>query len=193
MDSRLTNRVEVSVGGAPESLCEEALRGAFEEICKRVPLWTSPVELTVPEEHVQKAGATLDGPDRPAGTGLLAMRNVRVNGLHGRGVHGSVLDGKLHDLFGVLQAGDKVEWEEVYAPVTHDAIIPERLSSMAGTAAACLACAELLAMPHKRWSDPNAAAEKRREYLGHLTTLIRMGLTPGGGEIAMIPEEYADE
>lgn len=193
----LVVRVSVSVRGAPENLCQEALRGAFEEICKRVAVWREPGSVTVPEGFEQKAGASIAMPALPEGVFARSIRKLAVrrgNGFlrFGCGLCASRDDMTIHDLVGILQEGDKVTWETVCVPVGC-CDIPMRVQEAAGTPAVALASFRLLSMPHARWTDLNAAAAKQQEWLGHLNTLIRMDLTGGNGEIAMSARDFPDE
>lgn len=195
MDSTLSTRVGIAVGGAPEGLVEQALRDAFEEICRRVPVWTEERAATVPEGFDGGPGARLEGIKIPAGASVQAFRFFRVNGVApGRGAlrwdegRGCVVDRR-----GLLKAGDVVAWEAVFIPATAEAELPERTVRFAGNAAATLAASKLLGMPRRPWSDANAAAMKRHEYLRELNGLIRRCLTGGDEDVRMCAGGPVDE
>ena len=195
MDSTLAIRVGTAVGGAPEGLVAQALRDAFAEICRRVPAWTEEREATVPEGFAQGPGARLEGIELPAGAAVQEFRRWRVNGIPvGRGaIRWDEARGCVTDRRGMLRAGDVVAWEAVYVPATHEADVPERTVLLIGNAAVPLAASILLGMPRRPWSDPNAAAMKRQDYLRELTNLIRRCLTGEDENVRMCAWGLVDE
>lgn len=195
MDSTLAIRVRIAVGGAPEGLVEQALRDAFAEICRRVPVWTEDREKTVPEGFVRARGARLADVEIPVGATVQEFRRWRVNGVPA--IPGAFrwdeLRGCVTDMRGLLDAGDILQWEAVYLPATEEAQLPGRVERLCGNAAVPLAASILLGMPRRPWSDPAAAAMKRQEHLRELTNLIRRCLTGEDNDVRMVAGGLVDE
>ena len=190
----LVTRVAVAVGGAPEGLCEQALRGAFGDVCQTTRIWKRRATATVPEGHVAKAGALVALPPPPDNTRRDDISGILVNGKPAPGLWGEVHSCGILDRLGVVKAGDELEWTETLAPTAGSVgDIPEEVLALGGEAAVALAAASLLDMPRRPWSNPAAAMAFAQEYSRKIGRLIHRDLTGGRGDIRMGLEGAIDE
>lgn len=182
----LVQRVAVLVGGAPESLCEQALRGAFSDICHHTRLWTRRCSMAVPQDHRAAAGASFGLGPAPENALRDDIRDIRVNGAHAPGMAGNVHDGALYDCLGLVKAGDTLDWEETLVPSGGGMeSVPEAVAMAGGDAAVFAAAAQLMDMPRRPWSNPDRAAAAWREYSRKLATLVHRDVAGGRRALQM--------
>lgn len=182
----LVSRVAVMVGGAPESLCEQALRGAFADICQHTRLWTRRCSMAVPQDHQTKAGAVFELDAAPENARRDDIRDIRVNGTPAPGLSGNVHVGVLFDCLGVVKAGDTLEWEEAMVPNGGGMeSVPAEVVLAGGDAAASAAAARLMDMPRRPWSNPEGAAAAWREYSRKLASLVHRDVAGGRRALQM--------
>ena len=176
----LVARVAVVVGGAPERLCEQALRGAFADVCRQTRLWTRRCSLAVPEEHRAASQSVFELDPPPENALRDDIRDIRVNGDRLPGFSGNVHVGAILDAMGLAKAGDTLEWEETLVPNGGGLeILPDAVVLAGGDAAACAAAARLMEMPRRPWSNPSAAVAAWREFSRKLATLVHRDVAAG--------------
>ncbi len=196
--SELISRVCVAVGGLPEGLASQLLRGALDELCTQSGAWTAKGRLTVPAGHEARPGAEIALPKVADGA-----RRVGIFGLTWRGSrpYGAALEPDVHrgvlvDRAGYVKAGDLLEWVDVLTPEAADwSDVPEEVLGVLAPAAEQLAKARAFEMPRRPWSDPALAQLARREYSRELNGLLRRQITGNsfGPLVAAVPEAFFDE
>ncbi len=119
--SELISRVCVAVGGLPEGLASQLLRGALDELCTQSGAWTAKGRLyvravregrsmSVPDGYQARAGAEIPMPAPADG-----VKRVAVEGLPAF-LSADVEAGSIIDVGGTLAAGETVAWTDVLAP-----------------------------------------------------------------------------